>query len=154
MSRTHLVLIPSYNSSPQLLATAESARQFWDPVWVVVDGSTDGSDTALHDEPGLRVLRLPIAHADGRYQASPETLKQLEGEGRIALRYCDARGAVTPQANPNGSVDNIAGIYGGPRRNVLGLMPHPEHAVDPLTGSADGLKLFESIAVGRVAAAA
>jgi phosphoribosylformylglycinamidine synthase len=92
-----------------------------------------------------RVLRLPIAHADGRYQASAETLKRLEGEGLVALRYCERDGAVTEAANPNGSLDNIAGIYGGPARNVLGLMPHPERASEPLHGNEDGRTIFDAV---------
>src|SRR5262245_24978980 len=66
-----------------------------------------------------RVLRLPIAHAEGRYQADPETIRRIEGEGLVAFRYCDEAGNVTPAANPNGSLHGIAGIYGGPARNVL-----------------------------------
>jgi phosphoribosylformylglycinamidine synthase I len=92
-----------------------------------------------------RVLRLPIAHAEGRYQASAATLQQLEAEGRIALRYCDRGGVVSAAANPNGSVDNIAGIYGGPRRNVLGLMPHPERMSEPFLGGADGRTIFDAV---------
>ena len=92
-----------------------------------------------------RVLRLPIAHAEGRYQAAPEVLAALEREGKIALRYCDASGAVTPAANPNGSIAHIAGIYGGPAKNVLGLMPHPERMSEPLLGSADGRALFDAV---------
>jgi phosphoribosylformylglycinamidine synthase I len=92
-----------------------------------------------------RVLRLPIAHAEGRYQASAETLARLEGEGRVALRYCDRSGAVTREANPNGSLDNIAGIYGGPRRNVLGLMPHPERMSEPFLGGSDGRTIFDAV---------
>jgi phosphoribosylformylglycinamidine synthase subunit PurQ / glutaminase len=92
-----------------------------------------------------RVLRLPIAHAEGRYQADTATMTALEREGRIALRYSDAHGNVTPEANPNGSLASIAGIYGGPRKNVLGLMPHPERMSEPLVGGADGRKLFDSL---------
>lgn len=92
-----------------------------------------------------RALRLPIAHAEGRYQASEATLRTLAAEGLIAFRYADASGAVTSDANPNGSVDGIAGIYGGPRRNVLGLMPHPERNSDPLQGNADGRAIFEAL---------
>ena len=92
-----------------------------------------------------RVIRVPIAHADGRYQASPETLRRLEVDRRIALRYCDRSGAVTREANPNGSVDNIAGIYGGPRSNVLGLMPHPERMSEPFVGGADGRAIFDAV---------
>lgn len=92
-----------------------------------------------------RVLRLPIAHADGRYQASAETLETLADEGRVALRYCDRDGTVSAAANPNGSIDNIAGIYGGPARNVLGLMPHPERMSEPLLGGVDGRALFDAV---------
>jgi len=90
-------------------------------------------------------LRLPIAHAEGRYQADRSTLVELEKEGRIALRYCDANAKVTPGANPNGSVDNIAGIYGGPRKNVFGLMPHPERMSEAMVGGADGRKLLDAL---------
>jgi phosphoribosylformylglycinamidine synthase I len=100
-----------------------------------------------------RVLRLPIAHAEGRYQASAETRRELEAEGRIALHYCDRDGAVTPAANPNGSVDNIAGIYGGPRRNVLGLMPHPERMSEPFLGGADGRAIFDAVVRAALAGA-
>jgi phosphoribosylformylglycinamidine synthase len=99
-----------------------------------------------------RVLRLPIAHGEGRYQASPDVVRQLETEGRIALVYCDAGGEITPRANPNGSVANIAGIYGGPSRNVLGLMPHPERMSEPCLGGTWGLELFSAVvAHGRAA---
>jgi phosphoribosylformylglycinamidine synthase len=99
------------------------------------------------------VLRLPIAHADGRYQASAATLKQLEEEQRVALRYCDRSGVVTSASNPNGSVDNIAGIYGGPRRNVLGLMPHPERMSEPFLGGADGRTIFDAVVRAALAGA-
>jgi phosphoribosylformylglycinamidine synthase len=91
-----------------------------------------------------RTLRLPIAHAEGRYQAAPEVLATLQREERIALDYTTSEGERTDGANPNGSVLGIAGVYGGPRRNILGLMPHPERASEPLHGSADGRLLFES----------
>jgi phosphoribosylformylglycinamidine synthase len=91
-----------------------------------------------------RVLKLPIAHAEGRYQASPATLKDLAEQGGVALRYCDRDGNVTPGSNPNGSLDNIAGIQGGPKKNVLGLMPHPERMSEPLQGGEDGRALFEA----------
>jgi phosphoribosylformylglycinamidine synthase subunit PurQ / glutaminase len=91
------------------------------------------------------VLRLPIAHAEGRYHADPATLSQLEREDRIAFRYADATGSVTPEANVNGSVDAIAGVYGGPKKNVLGLMPHPERASEAFVGNADGRQLFDAI---------
>src|SRR5690606_28809398 len=91
------------------------------------------------------VLKVPIAHGEGCYVADEEVLDRLEAEGRVAFRYCDAHGRVTPAANPNGSVRNIAGIL-NERGNVLGMMPHPERAVDPLLGSADGAGIFRALA--------
>jgi phosphoribosylformylglycinamidine synthase len=89
-----------------------------------------------------RVVRLPIAHAEGRYHADAATLATLEQERRIAFRY--VAGLAHEAANPNGSAHDIAGIYGGPRRNVLGLMPHPERAAEPVLGNTDGRLLFHS----------
>lgn len=91
------------------------------------------------------VLRLPIAHAEGAYCVPPRTLAELERSGAIALYYCEEDGRVTEAANPNGSVANIAGIYGGPARNVLGLMPHPERMSEPLHGGQDGRRLLEAV---------
>jgi phosphoribosylformylglycinamidine synthase len=108
---------------------------------VFVTPAADGPFTS-----GLpRVLRLPIAHAEGRYQASPGTLRALAAEGRIALRYCDREGAASAGANPNGSIDDIAGIYGGPARNVFGLMPHPERMSEPFLGGDDGRAIFDAV---------
>lgn len=86
-----------------------------------------------------------VAHGEGNYTADAETLARLEGDGRVAFRYCDADGRTGGQSNPNGSEKNIAGIYSD-QLNVLGLMPHPENLIDPLVGGADGLKLFEGLA--------
>jgi phosphoribosylformylglycinamidine synthase len=108
-------------------------------IFVKVEG--DGPFTRGNARRGS-VLRLPIAHGEGRYQAAPDVLARLEGEGRIALVYCTRDGAVTDEANPNGSVRNIAGIYGGPSKNVLGLMPHPERRSEECLGGTDGLELF------------
>jgi phosphoribosylformylglycinamidine synthase len=96
------------------------------------------------------VLRIPVAHGDGRFVAPEETLDRLESEGRVVFRYVDAAGNVTPSSNPNGSERNIAGIIND-NGNVLGLMPHPERACSPLLGSSDGVRLLESI-LTRVAA--
>jgi phosphoribosylformylglycinamidine synthase len=90
------------------------------------------------------VVRIPIAHRDGNYFADADTLDELEGEGRVALRYCAADGAVTGEANPNGSARNIAGIFNA-RGNVMGLMPHPERAFDPVTGGTDGRPMFDAL---------
>jgi phosphoribosylformylglycinamidine synthase I len=91
------------------------------------------------------VWRLPIAHGEGRYQASEPILRRLEQEGLIGLRYCRADGVVDEPANPNGSLNGIAGIYGGPRKNVFGLMPHPERMSESLLGGDDGRRLFEAV---------
>jgi phosphoribosylformylglycinamidine synthase subunit PurQ / glutaminase len=91
------------------------------------------------------VLEVPIAHGEGCYVADDATLDELEGEGRVAFRYCDADGAATPDANPNGSARNIAGIVSA-AGNVLGMMPHPERAIDPLLGGDSGVGLFRSVA--------
>jgi phosphoribosylformylglycinamidine synthase len=96
------------------------------------------------------VLRIPIAHGEGRYVADDEALRRLDGEGQIVFRYVDASGEATADANPNGSVDNIAGIVSA-AGNVLGMMPHPERAADPVLGSTDGLGIFQSM-LARVAA--
>jgi phosphoribosylformylglycinamidine synthase subunit PurQ / glutaminase len=84
-----------------------------------------------------QLLSIPVKHTTGRFYSSDEELDRLEGNGQVLLRYA-------PGHNPNGSVRDIAGVC-NERWNVFGLMPHPEHAVDPLTGSADGLKIFESM---------
>ncbi len=99
--------------------------------------------------PGQR-LRLPIAHGEGNYYAPPETIDALESAGRVVFRYADAAGRDTDAANPNGAIHNIAGIC-SERRNVVGLMPHPERACEAMLGSSDGLVLFESVidALGR-----
>lgn len=96
-----------------------------------------------------QLIRVPVAHGDGRYTADADTIKALEDRGQVAFRYVDRNGRPLPEANPNGSVNDIAGIVND-RGNVLGLMPHPEDAIDPLLGSTDGLGLFESI-LARVA---
>ena len=90
------------------------------------------------------VLEIPIAHGDGNYFTDGQTLERLEEKGQIVFRYCDSDGAITETANPNGSLGNIAGII-NEQGNVMGLMPHPERASDPLLGHIDGQKIFKSI---------
>lgn len=92
-----------------------------------------------------QVLNVPIAHHDGNYFATPDQLKAVEDNGQVAFRYCDAGGNITPTANPNGSLNNIAGVFNA-TRNVLGMMPHPERHADPLTGGTDGRALFAAFA--------
>jgi phosphoribosylformylglycinamidine synthase subunit PurQ / glutaminase len=96
------------------------------------------------------VLRIPIAHGDGRYTADDATLDKLEGEGRVVFRYLGGPGDADEWWSPNGSMRSIAGIVND-AGNVLGMMPHPERAVDPLLGSEDGLGIFESV-LARVTA--
>ena len=90
------------------------------------------------------IIRVAIAHGEGNYEADDDTIARLEGDGRVAFRYCDAKGDVSRE-NPNGSRNAIAGIYSADF-NVLGLMPHPENLVDPLVGGIDGRKLFAALA--------
>ena len=103
---------------------------------------TDTVFTADYEQG--RILRVPIAHGEGNYEADRATLERLEAEGRIVFRYVDERGEPTEGANPNGSWHNIAGIA-NEAGNVLGMMPHPERAMEGLLGSTDGLPLFTSL---------
>ena len=96
------------------------------------------------------VLKIPIAHGEGNYFIDPDGLKRLQDNDQIAFRYCDALGNVTPQANPNGSTDSIAGIV-NENGNVLGMMPHPERCAEDALGNRDGLKILMSIANARLA---
>lgn len=91
-----------------------------------------------------QVLRIPIAHGEGNYYADPEVLQQLEASGQVVIRYCDPQGRLTEAGNPNGAANNIAGLC-NESRNVVGLMPHPERACEPVLGSGDGLVIFESV---------
>jgi phosphoribosylformylglycinamidine synthase len=111
------------------------------------------ADTAFtrRYEPG-EVIDVAVAHGEGNFFADDETIRRLEGDGRIAFRYCDEAGAITTDANRNGSLNAIAGIY-SEKLNILGLMPHPENFIDPLVGGTDGRGLFESL-VGSMAKAA
>jgi len=91
-----------------------------------------------------QVIEVPIAHGEGNYRADEATLREIGEHGQVLLRYCDADGAMTEAANPNGSIGNIAGICNR-ARNVFGLMPHPERAMEPRMGSADGSLLLGSL---------
>ena len=91
------------------------------------------------------VVTYALAHGEGNYVAAPQEIEALEREGRVAFRYCDAEGRPSAAANPNGSLNNIAGIYNS-GFNVLGLMPHPENLIDALTGGVDGRPMFEALA--------
>lgn len=91
-----------------------------------------------------QVLQIPIGHMEGNYYCDAETLRELQAEDRIAFRYCAPDGKITPDANPNGSLDNIAGVL-NKGRNVLGMMPHPDRSSESILGSADGLAIFQSM---------
>ncbi|MCO6466649.1 MAG: phosphoribosylformylglycinamidine synthase subunit PurQ [Bradyrhizobiaceae bacterium] len=110
---------------------------------------TERTDTAftcsLASDTPTRLLRIPIAHGEGRYTAPPEMLDELEGNNQVLFRYVDASGQLTPQANPNGSERNIAGII-NKTGNVMGMMPHPERAIESAIGSDDGAVVFTSLA--------
>ena len=102
---------------------------------VALEVATSDSAFTRGYGPGERIT-LPVAHHDGNYVVDEDGLRRLEGEGLVAFRYLD---------NPNGSTADIAGVLGGPKRNVLGLMPHPERAIEPLLGGTDGRALFQSL---------
>jgi phosphoribosylformylglycinamidine synthase len=91
-----------------------------------------------------QVIRIPIAHHDGNYFVDSDILKSIEDNGHVAYRYCDKDGNVSTDANPNGSLNNIAGIFNG-AGNVLGMMPHPERLADPQLGGTDGKPLFDGL---------
>ena len=116
--------------------------------WVHI--RTERCDTPFtRTVPPGQVLKIPISHGEGRYYASPETLARLRSNGQIVFRYSTPDGQITDEANPNGSLENIAGIC-NEGRNVLGLMPHPERASEALLGSEDGRLLFEGLLEGAV----
>ncbi|MCB1487285.1 MAG: phosphoribosylformylglycinamidine synthase I, partial [Bauldia sp.] len=98
-----------------------------------------------------QTIRCPVAHGDGNYRCDNDTLAVLRNDDRIAFRYVDASGEATAAANPNGSVENIAGILSA-GRNVLGMMPHPENLIEAIQGGTDGRALFESV-MGELAVA-
>ncbi|WP_207461779.1 phosphoribosylformylglycinamidine synthase subunit PurQ [Azospirillum sp. SYSU D00513] len=104
--------------------------------------NTDSAFTAKYRKG--QIVRYPVAHGDGNYWTDTETVKRLDGEGHVAFRYVDGDGKDDPLWNPNGSVGNIAGIFNA-TRTVLGLMPHPEDAVESLHGNTDGKPMFEGL---------
>ncbi len=114
---------------------------------------TEETDTPFTSElqPG-EVFRVPIAHGEGNYFADDATLDELERNRQVIFRYSDADGRLTPDANPNGSARHIAGIC-NKRRNVLGMMPHPERCAEPVLGNAAGLAVFQSIVTSFARAA-
>ena len=126
---------------PGALLRNDSLEYRCDWQWLRVDAPVG---PFLFDIGPEALIRLPISHGQGRYYADPDTLDELESTGRIVLRYTDVEGRATPNANPNGSLRNIAGIVNA-AGNVLGLMPHPERAAELELGGEDGLRLFRAL---------
>jgi phosphoribosylformylglycinamidine synthase len=91
-----------------------------------------------------RIYKIPVAHGEGRYYADPKTLDELEANGQVIFYYCDEKGNITKESNPNGAIRNIAGIC-NPNRNVFGMMPHPERACSPVLGNTDGQEILRSL---------
>jgi len=123
--------------------TRNASMQFrCEPSWLRVEnaGSPFTSGCARGE-----VLQIPVSHGEGRYVADPATLEMLETSGRVAFRYVSRDGAPVDGSSPNGSMHDIAGIL-SESGNVLGMMPHPERACEPLLGSADGMRLFQCVA--------
>jgi len=108
----------------------------------IVPDNNGSVATALLDKQ--KPLKIPIAHGEGRYFAKEETLQEMRQNGQILFRYCNQYGEVTSAANPNGSIENIAGVCNA-KKNVIGMMPHPERAADDELGNTDGKLIFESI---------
>jgi phosphoribosylformylglycinamidine synthase len=135
---------------PGALLRNESLRFVSAPVTLRVESIATAFTSQYHVG---QVITVPVAHGDGRYTADADTLARLEGEGQVVFRYVDAHGEMTAQANPNGSQRNIAGIVNA-AGNVLGMMPHPERAMEPALGSTDGIPLFASIVESLVGGAA
>jgi len=138
---------------PGALVRNRSERFVCDMVTARVEG---GLSPFTRGIPDGTLLRLPVAHGEGSFFADEATLRELNANRQVLLRYCDATGDITAAANPNGSLENIAGICNR-ERNVFGLMPHPDRACDPRLGSGDGEKIFRSmmdaIAADRLRAA-
>ena len=129
---------------PGALLRNESLRFVCKYVTVRVENT---NTTFTHKITEQRPLRIPVAHGEGNYFVDDETLAELKANNQIVFRYVDERGEPTPEANPNGSRENIAGVINR-EGNVLGMMPHPERAVEAILGSEDGRFIFESLLAG------
>jgi phosphoribosylformylglycinamidine synthase len=131
---------------PGALMRNEHLRFASKPVYLRVENTATAFTNACREG---EILKLPIAHGDGNYYHFDGEIRKLEDNGQVMFRYVDAHGRVTAEANPNGSASDIAGIRNA-EGNVFGMMPHPERAVEPILGSSDGLKLFQSlVAAGK-----
>ena len=98
----------------------------------------------LYKADSDEIYKIPVAHGEGRYYADDETLAKLEANGQVIFRYCDENGKVTAGANPNGAINNIAGIC-NENRNVFGMMPHPERACSEILGNTDGRQIIKNL---------
>ena len=110
-------------------------------IWMRVE-NPETAFTSLYEEG--EIVKMPVGHMEGNYTAAPEVLAQLESDGRVVFRYCDAQGRVTGESNPNGAAANIAGIRNR-EGNVVGLMPHPDRCSEKLLGNDMGIRMFESV---------
>ena len=133
---------------PKWNPLAADARTAWEGVFdgqpdVLIRVETSQSLFTARYETG-QVLRIPVAHHDGNYEADADTFKRLEDRDQIAFRYCERDGTPSAAANPNGSMANIAGVY-NEAKTVLGLMPHPERLSDPELGGNDGRPMFDGL---------
>ena len=118
-----------------------------------VDLRVEATDTVFtRDYLNGQIIRIPVAHNEGNYFADDDTLNRLDGEDRVAFRYCSPEGAVTAADNPNGAACNIAGIL-NEGRNVLGMMPHPERLADAMLGGTDGRPMFDGLVEALATAA-
>lgn len=126
---------------PGALLHNENQKFICKNVYIIPDNTTNAITHKLDKQ---KPLKIPIAHGEGRYYASEETLQQMRVNGQILFRYCNQHGEITSEANPNGSIENIAGVC-NQKKNVFGMMPHPERASDDELGNTDGYAIFESI---------
>jgi phosphoribosylformylglycinamidine synthase subunit PurQ / glutaminase len=126
---------------PGVLLRNESQKFICENIFLKTENRD--TDFTCHIPDG-KILKIPIAHADGRYYADSDTITQLESNHQVLFRYCNALGEINESTNPNGSIHHIAGICNA-NRNVFGLMPHPERASEEILGNSDGRYLFESL---------
>lgn len=126
---------------PGVLLKNKSLKFICDNVYLKVENN---STIFTSEYKAGEVIVIPIAHGDGQYFADPETISKIEKNRQVVFRYCSKDGEINEKSNPNGAINNIAGIV-NERGNIFGLMPHPERASDPILGNTDGVRVFESI---------
>ncbi|HMA61581.1 MAG TPA: phosphoribosylformylglycinamidine synthase subunit PurQ [bacterium] len=126
---------------PGALITNDHLKFRCDDIYLKVTNNNTNFTSKFNKK---QIIKLPIAHQSGNYYAEDKVIQKLEDENRIVFKYCDAEGQITEEANPNGSLKNIAGII-NEEGNVLGMMPHPERAMEPILESTDGVAIFESL---------